>query len=214
MNNNNQNSGSRPSDSNSDLSWVALCYVANELDAGARRQFEIRLERDQAARDAVVRAFDDARLLDLALDAIGDPVAQPTCELSDRETRSSQRITTVRGKSVWRRALLGIAVVGLLALVLTQLPQGQSGPEIALNTGDSGSAGEITEAAMSLAETWADAEWQADLQVEIADTEAGLTFDAQRIGPPELLEDTGQDDWMISTLIDMAEVSGSPESGS
>ena len=67
MNNNNQNGAQRPAESNNDLSWQAFCYVANELDAKARRQFEIRLEQDQIARDAVAQALDDARLLDLAL---------------------------------------------------------------------------------------------------------------------------------------------------
>ena len=56
MNNNNQNGAQRPAESNNDLSWQAFCYVANELDAKARRQFEIRLEQDQITRDAVAQA--------------------------------------------------------------------------------------------------------------------------------------------------------------
>ena len=60
MNNNNQNGAQRPTEFNNDLSWQAFCYVANELDAKARRQFEIRLEQDQITRDAVAQALDNA----------------------------------------------------------------------------------------------------------------------------------------------------------
>ena len=39
-----------------DLDWTAFCYVANELTGEELAEFETRLEHDQEAREAVVRA--------------------------------------------------------------------------------------------------------------------------------------------------------------
>ena len=195
MNNNNQNGAQRPAESNNNLSWQAFCYVANELDAKARRQFEIRLEQDQIARDAVAQALDDARLLDLALSSNNDHVVKPTCELP----KSDQDLKPVSSKSL-RPALLAIAAAGLLAMAFIQLPWGQAGTEVAVNTASSDGTVILN---MSLAETWADSDWQVDSQAEIADVETNLTYEGQ----PEMSEDVDQDDWMTATLIDMAESS-------
>ena len=201
MNNNNQNCAERHVESNNDLSWQAFCYVANELDAKARRQFEIRLEQDQIARDAVAQAFDDARLLDLALSSTNDHGADPTCELPNRAPRSDHRLKPVSSKSL-RPALLAIAAAGLLAMAFTQLPSSQTGTEIALNTGSPNVI--LT---MSLAEVWADSDWQADSQAELVDIETSSTYEGQSNSLPETPEDIDQDDWMTATLIDMAESS-------
>ena len=203
MNNNNQNNAPQPVESNSDLSWQAFCYVANELDAKARRQFEIRLEQDQIARDAVAQAYDDARLLDLALSLTNDHAADPTCELPSRTSQPTQRLKPASSKSL-RPALLAIAAAGLLAMMFTQLPRGQTGTEVAQNMGSPNGA---VEASMALAETWADSDWHADSQAEIADGETNLTYEDQSNSLTETPEDIEEDDWMTATLIDMAESS-------
>lgn len=214
MNNNHQNSSKQPIESTSDLSWLAFCYVANELDGQARRHFEIRLEQDQVARDAVVQAVNDARLLDLALSSTDDQAGEPTCELPNRQLRPEQRRATATSKSLWPKALLAIAAAGLLTLAFTQFPSSQTETEIALNTNNSPVNSEFTEASMSLAETWADSDWQADLRVELGDVETNLTLDSQPIFASEMLEGGDQDDWMTATLIDMAAAPSSSESGS
>jgi len=43
-------------ESDNNLEWLAFCYVADELDADERQQFEQRLSEDQSARDAVANA--------------------------------------------------------------------------------------------------------------------------------------------------------------
>lgn len=52
-----------------DLDWQAFCYVADELDPGERAEFEIRLEDDQQARQAVVDAVHHAQFLYSALNS-------------------------------------------------------------------------------------------------------------------------------------------------
>ena len=208
MNNNNQNGAQRPAESNNDLSWQAFCYVANELDAKARRQFEIRLEQDQIARDAVAQAFDDARLLNLAMSSTSGLGAEPTCELPHRTSQSNQRLTPVSSKSLWP-TLLAIAAAGLLAMTFIQLPSGQTGTEVAVNTRSPSGTAILN---MSLAETWADSDWHADSQAEIAAGETNLTYEDQSNSLTETPENIEQDDWMTATLIDMAE--NSLQSGS
>ena len=208
MNNNNPNSTEPLVESNNDLSWQAFCYVANELDTKARRQFEIRLEQDQNARDAVAQALDNARLLDLAMSSTNDHSASPTCELPNRTSQSNQRLTPVSSKSLWP-TLLAIAAAGLLAMTFIQLPSGQTGTEVAVNTRSP--SGTVT-LNMSLAETWADSDWHADSLAEIATGETNLTCEDQSNRPTETPEDIEQDDWMTATLIDMTESSLQPGS--
>ena len=204
MNNNNPNSDDQPVDSNRDLSWQAFCYVANELDATARRQFEIRLEQDQVARDAVVRAFNDARRLDLALSSTNEHSAEPTSELPNRTSQSAQLPQPVRSKSL-RPTLLAIAAAGLLAMAFTQLPR--AGTEVAQNTESPSRTVEFSKASMSLAETWADSGWEGHLPAEVVDIEDDLNCEHHSDCPLESPEDIDQDDWMTATLIDMAESS-------
>ena len=203
MNNNNQNGAQRPTEFNNDLSWQAFCYVANELDAKARRQFEIRLEQDQITRDAVAQALDNARLLDLALSSTNDHVVEPTCEVPDRTSKSDQDLKPVSSKLL-QPALLAIAAAGLLAMAFMQLPWGQARTEVAVNIGSPNGTVKFT---MSLAETWADSDWQADSQAEFVDIETSLPYEGQPNSLPETPEDINQDDWMTTTLIDMAESS-------
>ena len=64
---------------------------------------------------------------------------------------------------------------------------------------------EFAQSTRSLAEAWADADWEVETQVEIAIAETELAYDNQADGTLEHLEDVHQDDWMAATLIDMAQ---------
>lgn len=193
MNNDNLNPDAlERSSETTDLSWLAFRYVANELDATTRRQFEIRLEQDQAARDAIVEALDNARMLNLAVSSQASESQEATCELPSRESGERQRVEPVRSGGQWSKALVGVAVAGLLAIVLPQLWRNQTTMEFAQST-------------RSLAEAWADADWEVETQVEIAIAETELVYDNQADGTLEHLEDVHQDDWMAATLIDMAQ---------
>jgi len=183
-----------------DLSWLAFCYVANELDAKVRRQFEIRLEEEQTARDAVVEALDGARMLNLALSPHTSEPQEVTGELPTRKSGEKLRLGPVRSNSKWLKVLVGTAVAGLLAIVLTQLWQKQATVELVQST-------------RSLAEAWADLDWEADMQVGIVSGD-DLTDETQLDYSLEQREGVHQDDWMTATLIDMAQDLSSRSSGS
>ena len=206
MNNNaNQNPKSLPASSYSELSWLAFCYVANELDAKTRREFEIRLEQDQTAREAVVQAFDSARVLNQALSQTS---SQETVEIqpANRELAQSrsQLSKMGRSKSLWPTALLGLCIAGLLAIGLLQLYELPGKMEVA-DRDISAAPSELTNVSVSLAETWADSDWESESAVEIADIDTDLTEIDQSDGEQDLGPNDEQDDWMTATLIDMTQ---------
>ena len=202
--------------SSNELPWLAFCYVANELDSQTRREFEIRLEHDQAAREAVAQAFDNALMLDQALASEVSELSAGVNELSRPKSKSELkrpvRSTLASPKPVWATALIGIGIAGLLALILLQLPWKPRQVEIAQNA-NSPTLTERTNASVSLAETWADSDWDIELETDIE-------ADSNQLDPndrnQEFVLDDEQDDWMSATLIDMAEEpkSPSPRSGS
>jgi len=199
INNSHQNSKYLTATSASELPWLAFCYVANELDAEMRREFEIRLEHDQSAREAVAQAFDNAWMLDQALAQEVNELPAAVCELP-RKARSRAR----KSKSAWPTALLGIAIAGLLATLLLQVQWKPAEVEVAKNTGVPASS-ELTNTSMSLAETWADSDWDPELEAEIANVQPESNQLQQSAFKQELAQDDEQDDWMTATLIDMGE---------
>ena len=204
MNNSNQNPERSSTSNASELPWLAFCYVANELDAPTRREFEIRLERDQIAREAVARAFDNAWMLDQALTQDASEVPTTTYELPQPVAKQTARSGSVKPKPAWPKMLLGIGIAGLLAFALLQITWTPANLEVAQNI-DSSTPSERTNASVSLAETWADSQWDAELDTDVADVETSLTqlqhSDVKQI----LTQDEEQDDWMTATLLDMAE---------
>ncbi len=201
MNNDNQKpdcSKRLPEMDSGDLSWLAFCYVANELDPHTRRRFEIRLEQDQTARDAIVEALDNARMLDFVLSPAVDEPEEASCELPKRELKQGLRTNPARSTTLWQKALLGIVAAGLLVIMLPQI-RWKPTVEITRNT-NSSTPIESTGVLMALAETWADFSWDAAIQVEIAEDD--LVRDIQS---SDTLDELHQDDWMTTTLIDMAQ---------
>ena len=200
-NNTNQNSEGSSASNSSELPWLAFCYVANELDAQTRREFEIRLEHDQTAREAVVHAFDRARMLDQALTGSETGVEAAACGLPRPELQRPGRSASTKSKSWWPTALVGLSIAGLLSVVLLQL---YNPMKLASNTGLTAST-DRTNVSVALAETWADSEWESESTAEIADIDNNLTLVDQSDGEPRLVHDDAQDDWMTATLIEMSE---------
>ena len=203
-NNSHQNPDRSSATSSSELPWLAFCYVANELDANARREFEIRLEHDQTAREAVAQAFDDAWMLDRALSQNPGEVPTSAGELAQPKSKPAKRPSREKSKSAWPVGLLGLGIAGLLALALLQITWKPAPIEVTQNT-SSTMLSERTNTSVTLAETWADSEWDAELENEIGESETDLAHCDQSNYKQESVIDDDQDDWMTATLIDMAE---------
>lgn len=199
INNSNQNPERSTATSASELPWLAFCYVANELDSATRREFEIRLERDQSAREAVAQAFDNTWMLDQALAQETNELPATVCKLPP-----TARSSSTKSKPAWPTALLGIGMAGLLAMLLLQLQWKPATVEVAKNTSVPAFS-ELTNTSVSLAETWADSNWDPESEAEIAGIQANLPQIHQCDLKQELAQDDEQDDWMTATLIDMAD---------
>ena len=70
-----------------DLAWLANCYVAGELSVNETAAFEARLETDEAACSAVVRAME----LNLAIAAAFDQESSHSVTRPSHETAASNR---------------------------------------------------------------------------------------------------------------------------
>ena len=124
------------------------------------------------------------------------------CDSRSQNDRYAQR--SEKSKSAWAKGLLGIAIAGLLAIVLSQITWKPAEVEVAHYSG-SPSLSERTNTSVSLAETWADSDWDAEMEAEIADVDTNLVQSDQSDSNQELVLEDEQDDWMTATLIDMAE---------
>lgn len=71
-------------DRDPDVSWLAWRYVAGEMGSEEAESFEVRLDRDQAAREAVAEAVE----LSAAVAAIG-PATRPSIPLLRRRPVAS-----------------------------------------------------------------------------------------------------------------------------
>ena len=70
------------SDGNPNLEWIAFCYIADEMTASEKSAFEMRLENDEQAQQAVVAAMEQSQTIFAALEdsatAIPPIMANPT----------------------------------------------------------------------------------------------------------------------------------------
>jgi hypothetical protein len=104
-----------PQENLNDLDWLAFCYIADELSGEEREQFELRLGRDQNAREAVVAAMENAQRLHLALELD----SQDSENSALRETAANYRIgRRSRDSKSWRQTFLPWAAVCLLVLTI------------------------------------------------------------------------------------------------
>lgn len=84
-------------DQSAELEWTAFCYVAGELPASEAAQFELRLESDQAACEAVVCAVQMAQAVSgLEPSTVAPrPVAHATGDGRKTSTRSAMGAVAV-----------------------------------------------------------------------------------------------------------------------
>lgn len=117
-----------------DLDWLAFAYVLDELAPAEREAFEVRLDEDQAAREAVARAAGLAEELTLAsTPRIGTSPATPSLH-------SPNRLSPRR--SIQRWGMVAISAALAVALVMSAIPR----------TGEP--ASRDTDSLVNLASTW------------------------------------------------------------
>lgn len=92
------------------LDWRAFCYVANELSATEREQFEATLAVDQVAREAVARAVELGRVVSLA--ELHEPAAPAVMKVLVAPRASVNWSRRVAWASVGVAASLLLAVLG------------------------------------------------------------------------------------------------------
>jgi hypothetical protein len=63
----NRNLRKSDSDCHPDLEWIAFCYIADEMTASEKSDFETRLENDERAQQAVVAAMQQTQAIYAAL---------------------------------------------------------------------------------------------------------------------------------------------------
>ena len=158
------------------LQWLAFCYVADELNEQDRNEFELRLEDDHEAREAVVDAMQQAELIWLA------------CDTSNSQTR--EKSVRLAAKSKTRLTRSAALLASAAALLLMVASWGWfANQETPANTGLS----ESENLAVALAELVEDAR---DDYV-IADGFEEIEFDDQ-----DSFEEDDMSDWMFVALTD------------
>lgn len=136
-----------------DLPWLAFRYIAGEMQADECRDFEIRLQHDQTAREAVAQSVVDSQLIDRAL-ALS---STPTTEFNYKSVANSTRSAMARPRFA-QPIILAALACGLAAVVVFYgLNQLDKNTPIAKAT--SGTTAD-NESQMDLAEAWADSDWE------------------------------------------------------
>lgn len=124
-----------PSESE-ELYWTAFCYVAGEMTPVQQDQFELRLEYDQTAREAVEGVVSEMQSLRLAL----EPQSEPSQRLHTSERRDISSSSTVRrlsGLRLTATATLAIVLIGVSVFFFEPLsrtaPLAYLSPEVYLS---------------------------------------------------------------------------------
>lgn len=140
-----------------DLSWLAFCYVADELGDEARAHFEIRLDQDQSVRDAVARIVAEAELIDASLQTTNRSVV--VANRSNVAVPSADSRSTRSAGTSWYRSLA--LVTSAAALLLFAVIWGSNPNTATPNTPD------------ELAEVWSNDSWEGENELvainEVAD---------------------------------------------
>jgi len=63
-----------------ELDWQAFQYVANEMNAVQRREFEERMAEEQEVRDAIVRVMEVGELTYRCFQATSDKILRPVAD--------------------------------------------------------------------------------------------------------------------------------------
>lgn len=165
----------------SELFWLAYCYIAGELSAAQVTEFEARLEVDQLAREAVAQAVEMAAVVQGAEETF---VEQASVELA-----SARRGMSPLGRWAWAMAAsIALAIVGYSFL-------GRNAPEDA--------APELSPADRQLADAWAASKFDeresevGDESIRLAGLEVNvLVGDETDLADGELLIS----DWLLEAV--------------
>lgn len=109
-----------------ELDWLAFQYVMNELTEADRVAFELRLEDDQEAREAVARAVELSAAIRMQPSAIQRPTVAATASTMPR--------VSIHKMMLWVGTLAAAVLVALSLWLRPTLPsaQGVGATDIAL----------------------------------------------------------------------------------
>ena len=204
-----------------ELDWLAFQYVANEMNALQRREFEERLAEDQEVRDAVVRVMEVGELTYRCLQASSSKIL---CSVADQKPA---RVTTAPlfdrrnpvdkagRKSVRTPGILFAAAMGLFLLASTWAvmwpvaspSDGMTAMNLdvadvwsSLEDWEPGETWTLSnrEAGFSESESWFSLEFQADSELE-SDMEAM----GQTAASSTAQSGSESENWMLVALIDL-----------
>jgi hypothetical protein len=173
-----------PRDEKIELDWLALQYIAGDLDSAAAERFELRLADDQAAREAVSRAVELTQVIAAAESQSAPREYVTPAGKSAGEQRSSD----------WATRLSWMAIGGLLSLPIAVLaangrlnrtPAGEIGSgELAaawsqtreeLTTAEAESIGPLHPISLALSESEEDVNDALDEALLLVDTPSWMT---------------------------------------
>lgn len=171
-----------------DVAWMAFCYISDELPDDVRIEFEERLAHDQAAREAVSDAVQQAQVLYSTLNSTSfnggrEPVALPA-------RRSAKHAKILR-----RTRILVASAAALLLIVTGWAWLGSSGSTDGLAENESE---RLASAWVATLVVMSDDELDdfIDEELPVGDSVAGNSGD----------EDSG--DWMLVALAEMDDTEG------
>lgn len=165
-------------ESKHELDWIAFCYIAGELSDAEAADFENQLEDDVATQQAVVRAMDQARVMDVAFST---PATAPAS--------IAPAVDHIGSTSTPIPRFLFVAAASLMLIVMgwgwyANNPAPESTVDVAAESEQLADAWEYTDVAISEA-VWVD---------EFDDSEEDESASAS---------DEESDDWMYVALTDL-----------
>jgi hypothetical protein len=174
-----------------ELAWLAFRYIEGELALAEAAEFEIRLESDQAAREAVAAAVELAAVVELAgaveIASLGERL--PAIEAGSRHRAASAQAGRLDGTyhtraPRWKLSAGGMALAAaasLLAVLFAYSLAGRNGPVRSASAPLDSTALDSTALDRQLADAWAATAWRdgslADRDVRV-DNDRPLEFDA------------------------------------
>ena len=180
------------SDRLEELDWLAFQYVADELDGVERAAFELRLEEDTAACEAVVSAMKLAQAVD---HSFGTELRKDgtTPEAVDREIRpASQSPATANHSSFSRTAALSIAATVAAAIFGWWL----------INQPAANSIDNHGTVAIAWADSGEDTNWDSSADTIVADDLQSVGYESIQDAEDDLLRDS-DDEWLLVALVDI-----------
>jgi anti-sigma-K factor RskA len=178
-----------------DLSWLAFRYIAGEMPADECRDFEIRLQDDQDAREAVADAVADTQSINMALEQAFVPTTASNFKPTAKSTNSKSTNSTRTRPRLTKPITLAVLACSLAAIVIFYgLNQNNQGNSIADATTTATAA---ENAQIDLAEAWADSDWELTLVAHSSANEMEADFN---------LDDASTEfdsDWIEAALDDL-----------